>query len=164
MGPYCKSCFCTTIEKRVRKDLRIKFHLKAHEKLVVLNDQSKEEMVSEYIVKSIAKSIPLNITVQEQSNIPEDTRIIIPTSATKVAANFLKHMMLKNNLDKPGKNQIPLLESLNEDEIHTFAQFKNLPFKVIKSNDKFEELVKSIEEQYHSSTFGIVKSKKTLEP
>jgi len=163
MGPYCKSCFCTTIEKRVRKELRAKFQLKAHEKIVVINDNTKEAVVSEYILNSISKKIPLQIeVVSDTSKLPDDARIIIPTSATKISAEFLKHVMLKDQLSVKKEEEIPLLESVNEEEIVTFAQFKNLTYRV-QEQTKFESIVNKIEEQYPASSLGIVKSKKVLE-
>ncbi|MBU4492938.1 MAG: hypothetical protein KKA61_01060 [Nanoarchaeota archaeon] len=47
----CKACFCRLIEKRVKKEIRSKKLINEKEKILLLDNNSKEAKISEHIIK-----------------------------------------------------------------------------------------------------------------
>jgi len=49
----CKACFCKLIEKRVKKEIRSKKLINEKEKILLLDNNSKESRISEHIITGL---------------------------------------------------------------------------------------------------------------
>ena len=59
IGPACRSCFLKIIEKRVRKELRLNSQIKKNDKILIIDNGTKESAVGEFLLKSIIKDLPV---------------------------------------------------------------------------------------------------------
>jgi len=48
----CEGCFCKLIERRVKKEIRSKKLINEKEKVLLLDNSSKEARISEHIIKT----------------------------------------------------------------------------------------------------------------
>ena len=167
MKPYCRHCFCELIEKRVRKELRTAGNLKANETIMLIDDGSKESAVGSYLLHNISKSIPLTIksvsSIEEaEAQGSEEQRIAVCQSATMIAEDFLGELFYNTQDKKEEKKYLEVLSCVSEEEIITFANFRNLKYQSGESHHPMKEVLEKIESQYSGSTFGITKAKKIL--
>ncbi|MBD3310184.1 hypothetical protein GF351_03115, partial [Candidatus Woesearchaeota archaeon] len=55
LGDLCSRCFSRVIEKRVRKELRLKELIAKDDRILVVDDKSTEYHVSGHLLKNIIK-------------------------------------------------------------------------------------------------------------
>ena len=137
IGDLCKSCFIKIIEKRVRKHLRTEKSIKKNDKILIINNNSKEFYVGEYLLKRIIKDLPVKIDIKKSSK-PETlakyNKIIIPWSLDNEAEIALNINFNKKPKTKESKKTIKLLKCLSEEEIEMFARIKKFKYKKSKQS------------------------------
>jgi len=87
----CDTCFLFIIEKRIRREIRQKYSLKPNEKIAIVDNNSKESKITEYILKNLAKDMPLTIEVIPTYKENFD-KVFIPWNATDEANAFLEEI------------------------------------------------------------------------
>jgi len=171
LGELCKTCFVEVIEKRVRKELRTKNPLKKNNKIVIINNASKESAVSEYLLKKIIKGLPVDITIKKSSklNLPSKTvqkydKIIIPWSLEDEAAEFLELLFNKTPITKFSKKSIKLLKVLSEEEITMYTKIKKLKYnkQSKKKKSKVKIILDTLEKKYHGYKFSLLNSTRNI--
>lgn len=165
--PVCNTCFVKIIEHRVRKETRMKKVFKKHDKLLILDDGSKEARVSIYIMESIAKDMPIMVVEKKVKNTNADikdyckknkiNKIIIPWNADDEVELFVDSIFNKKKLKKD--KRIKLLRNILDKEVETFANIKGLRYR--KSKKKRTEIAKFLEDaekRYPGTRFSLVKA------
>ncbi|MBN1502565.1 hypothetical protein JW930_03405 [Candidatus Woesearchaeota archaeon] len=138
----CQTCFSRTIEKRVRKELRLKRLIKKNDQILVLDDGSLNAQTSIYLLKKIIKGLPANIRTKKKKysvlgGIINSTynKIIIPWTLDHEiyyylecllngkCPHYLGHYKLGNKL------YIKLLLPITQEESKTYAEINKVSFK-----------------------------------
>lgn len=167
----CKTCFLEKIEKRARKQLREYIFLNKDDKVLIIDNDSKESATNKYLFGKIIKGFPAKIivkkfenekAVQEYVKKEKINRIVIPKNADDLLKEQLENLLM-NKKEKKNENEIVLLAHVLDSEIEEFAKLLNLKYtkKEKKTNlmiDEFEKL----EEKYPGAKFGFLKSQKEL--
>ncbi len=158
IGPACKGCFLKIIEKRVRKDMRTNQLIKKNDKILILDNESKESVVGRFLLKSIIKDLPVKISISKskKSN-AKYNKIIVPWSLDDEAEKFLDTIFSKKKPAKHSKNEIMLLKNLSEEEIETFAKIKRFKYRK-KQRSKTKKMLDSLEKRYPGYKFSLLNS------
>ena len=113
-GKLCNGCFLKFIEKRVRKSVRLKKLFSRGNHVLVLDDRTKESLVSQNLLQSVLKH--LNVTVfvfevEDKFNLDEKKiraivktgsidKIVLPWSLDDEVEWFLEKMFKVFKLEK----------------------------------------------------------------
>ena len=167
IGKLCRPCFLGIIEKRVRKGLRIKKLIRKNDRILVVDNGSKESAVGGYLLKNIIKDLPVKITKIKTSKAitPKTTKrydkVIIPWSLDDEAEEFLEMLFNKKKKAKPGKKTIKLLKNVSEEEIELFAKIRKFRFRKAKKT-KIKQMLDNLEQRYPGYKFSLLKSTEGL--
>lgn len=164
-GPLCENHFIEMIEKRVRKELRTKKLIQKNDKILFINNGSKEYFVSNYLLKSIIKNLPVKINAKKSSKLnlisAKHNKIIIPWSLDDEAEEFLEFIFNKNKPKKLSKKAIKMLKNVSDEEIELFAKIKRFKYKkTIKS--KIKHMLDKLENKYPGYKFSLLNSIKQM--
>lgn len=172
LQPYCHSCFCRMIEKRVRKFIRVNKIFKKKDSICIINDHSHDFLNTEFLLKNIIKDLPVKIRIlkirikNRQDFLKNKTvlnllktktsKIIIPWTMDDEDENFLNGIF--NLKQKTKTNFIKLLIAITDEESAAFAKCRS--FKISKKEDKtdIKDFLNEIENKYPGSKFGLLKS------
>ena len=150
----------STIEKRVKKDIRLNNLFKKGEKVLVIDDNTKESFLTLYLLKKITKGLDLKIDVKKDVGDSEKyDKILLPADADDVAEEFMLKIT-QNKEKKKVPKTILFLKSVLDSEVAECA--KELGYEC--KNEKDESyLLDKIEAKYPGSKFGFLKSVKMLD-
>jgi len=180
IGPLCRECFLKVIEKRLRKDIRAAKSIQKNDKILLINNESKEYYVGEFLLKSIIKQLPVKIYVKKSKSLkmPQKIskkydKIIIPWSLDDEAEEFLNNIVGKNqNKSKKSaesKKEIRILKNISEEEIEFFAKIKKFKYKsaetktkAAKSRSKTKKMLDELEKRYPGYKFSLLNSIKQV--
>lgn len=166
----CNKHFLEVIEKRVRKFTRTNKIFKSNQKILILNDSSKEFYVSDYLVKSITKSLNVKISYQKiksRFNFKINKKhlscnlIILPWNLEDEADEFLSRFIKPNFKFKSyPKKQTKLLKNLLDNEIKIFADLKHFRYnkKTNKTNRPLVKFLDNMEKSHQETKFSLLKT------
>jgi len=170
----CESCFLKIIEKRARKEIRLKKLIRKNDNILIINDGSAEYFVSEYLLKKIIKDLPIKITTKKQKYELGDSvsgaynKIIVPWNADKEDEYFLKSIFENQDLKYRGhykiksKLYIKLLLTVLQAEVEIFAKIKGLKIKARKKTN-IGIMLDELEKEYPEMKFSLLKSFQELQ-
>ena len=87
VGSFCNKCYCTMIEKRIRKDIRLNKYMKKDQKVVLLKENTAEFFLTEYVLKNLQKSFPFKLGITEKPK--KEDILITPLCMDDLTENFL---------------------------------------------------------------------------
>ena len=173
-GKLCNSCFIKVIEKRVRKDVRLKRLFSRDDHILILDDKTKESIVSQYLLNSILNHLPVTIfifEIEDRFNLDEKNlkaivrtgcinKIVLPWSLDDEGECFLSKMFGKLDFEKQKKpERIKLLRNVSEKEIEVFAKIKRFKYKKLKPYNKdIREMLNTLEKKHPEIKFSVLKS------
>lgn len=164
MGRLCSSHFLELIEKRARKRLRTKKLIKKNDRILFINNESKEHYVGEFLLKSIIKDLPVKIEVKKSKTIALNnnitkkySKIIVPWSLDDEAEEFLNSLFNRKKPKSFSKKSVKLLKNLSEEEIDAFAKIKRFKYKK-KPKSKIKKMLDSLEQKYPGYKFSLLNS------
>ena len=149
----CKRCFCSNLERRVRKHLRGSSFIKKGKKVVVIDDGSKESQMIFFILKGLKFPFELKFP---KKRVP-GFEIVENTNLLDHAVGFFE-AMATNKLIKKKKSFAPL-EVVHPDEIDLFCEFKKLPGKRSKPKGGIVKALKEIEKDHPQVLFSVLNFK-----
>ena len=170
----CEKCFLKIIEKRVRKEIRLKKLIRKNDKILIINDGTAEFFVSEYLLKNIIKDLPVEITSSKQDYKLGDivngdyNKLIIPWNADKEDEYFLENIFSNQKSKYWGhfiikeKTYIKLLLPVLQAEVEIFAKIKGLKFKTRKKTN-ISNMLDKLEKEYPEVKFSLLKSSQELQ-
>lgn len=160
MGALCTSCFCDLIERRVRRELRALGGIAPKSHVAIIDDNSKESFVAEYIIRSIAQDMPLMITTIKPP-VDKDAfdQIVIPWDADDEAVLGLRNICEGRALAFGG---LKLLVCVSDAELEIFASEKGFVHpssQFIKGPaDPYTSFINATSAKYPGSVFGLARS------
>jgi sulfur transfer complex TusBCD TusB component (DsrH family) len=154
LGSFCSGCFTRIIEKRIRKDLSINKVFSPNDKVLLINDGSLKAMVSEYILKSISKDIPLRIDIKREKTAKKYDKIVTSDSLDNDIEEFLVSIFKKNPFKK--SKEVHLLRTISDKELLVFAKILKIKGTIKKT--KLGKILDQLENKYPGSKFGLFRS------
>ena len=184
----CKSCFCKLIERRVKKEIRSKELINEKEKILLLDNNSKEAKISEHILNT-AYNNRLNMIIVKANHfklgyLDKKTKeiikknkikqVIIPWNLDNEIIYFTENLFNKGNFKFLGNfkqnkiSYIKLLRNVLESECLLFAKCKKFKFKEKPKKDKQRKDIKNmldkIDKKHSETKFSLLKSIEHLVP
>ncbi len=171
----CKDCFLQIIQKRVRKELRIKEPIERNDKILIIDDGSAGAKLSEYLFRDIIKDLPVEIVVKKMKYelgkkvAGKYDKLIIPWSTdyedeyfleclfTGKKPNYLGHYTLED------KRYIKLLIQVTDQETKDFADIKKMYYQIKKKDSQVTRFLTKLEEEYPSIKFSLLNSIRYLD-
>lgn len=155
----CSRCFIYIIEKRVRKQLRTTKPIKKASQVAVLDDNTKESMISLHLLKNLQSDLPFKITVLKRyPPTNKYSHLFIPWNANDEANLFLINIFEKKSIVVKGDK---LLGSVSEKELNKLCEV--LKIKKTKTKRKYDNVLDKFEEMHPEAVFSIIKSSSLLE-
>lgn len=172
-GPICDVCLLKLIEKRVRREIRIKKLFTRTDSILILDDSSLEFALSKHLLSNIIKSKDVNFSTLKIKNrfeldIKELKRFVRKNKITKMVLPWnleneveLQLTKMFSNLKKD-KQKLPiikLLRNVSQREIVEFAKIKKFKGKQIKPyNPEINNLLGELEKNHPEIKFSTIKS------
>lgn len=155
------------IQKKARRELRLNKYFTNKEKVIVIDDDSKESKFILCILDEIFNK-RLNVGVAKKFNFKNNkiNKIIIPWSLDKEInseiLNFFENKKLMNesekNINKKGNNKIiKLFKTIDDDEIVCYLSTKRVPFHN-SGRKNSNEFIDSLEKLYPGTKNTMLKS------
>ena len=145
---YCDLHFSESIEKRVRKDIRINQPLDLKKKYYLPKDKTSEIKIAEDILKNIFGK---NLKIENTTDLNKKN-LILPKSLDEESSDFLESYFNNKHLSK--NEHINPLKSLTQKEIVEIARIMKIQYKPKKTLKMLEEL----EEKYSGTLFSVARS------
>jgi len=146
--PLCKSCFCRVITKRIRKDARINKWFKKGDKIYA------DTPLLQHLINKIIPNLPKKIV--KTKNITN--KIIISSTTDDIIAASLDNIFHNKKIKLGDKKEIPLLRSITDEEVATYARFQKIPFKPKQKNKDLLNFINIIQEKHAETKSSLVKS------
>jgi hypothetical protein len=169
----CRNCFLEIIEKRVRKELRINQLIEKNDKILIIDDDSKESKINMFLLKEIIKGLPVEISIKKMrfilgENIPGNyNKILVPWNADR-EGEYLLSCVLDNKKPKylwhykiMKKTYIKLLLPITSDELIIYAKIRGVKSKEEKKSEMIA-MIQKLEKEYPETIFSLVKSAKEI--
>ena len=183
----CKTCFCKLIERRVKKEIRSKNLINEKEKILLLDNNSKEARISEHILNTtynnrlnLIKVKVNNFKLGSLGNKTKETikdnkikQVIIPWNLDDEIIYFTENLFNKGNFKFLGNFKqnkifhIKLLRNVLESECLLFAKCRKFKFKEKPKKDKqrkdIKKMLDKIDKKHAETKFSLLKSIGQLE-
>lgn len=167
LGNLCDNCFINIIQKRVKKELRNKWNFKKDQRILIVENDTKEGKVNVYLAQLITNKLPALIDIKNNVDLDKELDnydiIFIPWSLDNEVEEFLSEVF-KNEIfiSKYKSKVIKLLRGLSEEEIEMIAKIKNISF-IEEEKSELEKFIENIEKKYPGSKFALLKSKEIID-
>ena len=157
--------FCEIIEKRIRKNIRLRYPFSKNDCILAADD------LTAYLLNKILKDMPAKV-YSRKTNIEQllkkdkktsefikknrINKIVIPWTADDECCIFLKSVFS----NKP-KKKIPYVKFLltaTDDEIGKFAKINRIPWKPNKKDRKILQFIEELNKLYPQTKFSLLKS------
>jgi len=183
----CKTCFCKLIERRVKKEIRSKNLINEKEKILLLDNYSKEARISEHILNTTYNNrlnlIKVKVNNFKLGSLNKKTKeiikknkikqVIIPWNLDDEIIYFTENLFNKGNFNFLGNFKqnkifhIKLLRNVLESECLLFAKCRKFKFKEKPKKDKqrkdIKKMLDKIDKKHAETKFSLLKSIGQLE-
>lgn len=158
----CRGCFLEIIEKRVRKEFRLKELVKKNDSLLIIDDNTYDAKNLIYLVKKIIGKMPVALKIKKEKyelGKKFKGKVMVPWNLDDEVSMFLSYFFENKEIKYIGHydNIIKPLIVVTDDESKAFAKIMKFKFKE-KKKDYVKEFLDKIEEKYPGTKFGIKKS------
>lgn len=150
---YCRSHFLELMEKRVRKNLRVRELIDIQKSYYLFDDDSSEAKITEYFLNKIFRGY-LKLKIGNKKSGKEIR--IVPTNLDEQSIIFLNFFM-ENKNEKKRKEIMPL-EVIQQKEIQILCEILKIFFVPRVKKDILEEL----EKKYPGTKFSLFQSRMNL--
>lgn len=158
---YCNSCFCSVIERRIRKSLRQENPIIKGEHLLVFGT------FTHTILRTVIKELPVNSTVLEteeefqkaKKSFPE-ARCVLPGTMEHGLCVFLDGVF-HGRVEKAESPDIMLFSSLTMQELTKYVELQGIILPAPQQGELFS-LLNKLEDKYPSTKYSLLKSVKTI--
>jgi hypothetical protein len=166
IGNLCENHFIELIEKRVRKQLRTGKIIKKNDRILFINNESKEYYAGYHLLKSIIKGLPVKIEIKKSKSLnPKPAKkydkVIVPWSLDDEAEEFINLLFNKKKPKKFSKKSVKLLHNVSEEEIELFAKIKRFKYRKTKKS-KIKQMLDKLENRYPGYKFSLLNSTKQM--
>jgi len=166
---FCRNCFVSIIEKRVRKDLRVSEKIRKGDALLIIDDGSCSAKLNIQLIKKIVGDIT-KIKVKKQKNfeiskkIDFKGKIIVPWNLDDEILLFMRRFFSNEPFRYLGNynNIVKPLVCLKQNECELYCKLLRIKFNKRKEKKDLTEFIEKIEKKYPGTKFGILKSSKQM--
>ena len=116
----CGKCFCRTVEKRIRRYIRLKYPLKKEDTLNIMDDNSLDAKVLIFAMKNLQEDFPFKLKALKAA--PRGGMIAFPWNLDDAAASFVEGVIFKKAFKMPPAP----LSVVHPEEIKIFAKIKGI--------------------------------------
>ncbi len=159
----------TAIEKRARKNARINKAFSAGDRILVIDNHSKESEINKYLVPRVIKDLPAKIFIcKTDARIKKNkiNKVVVPANLDQECCKFLDAYFQNKQFKetgykiKKGKTEyIKLLQNITEDECRQFAKERRFKFKENKAEKKqTHEFLQALSKTHPEIRFSLLKS------
>jgi len=141
-----KSSFCRLIEKRVRKDLRLRELFKKNDVIYV------KDSLSRLFIDLIVGELPKKFTKDPK----KANKIVVKYTMDDKCNDFIEKLFYKK--EKKAWKGISVLETITDKEALLFARYNNIKFIPNKKDEKTKEMLDKLENMYPQTRFSISRS------
>ncbi len=146
-----------SIEKRVRKDIRINNPFSKKERVLVIDDSSKESFLIIYLLKKITKGLELDIDIQKQKDVSalktaRYDKIVIPADADDSINQLIEWIAKRKGARRENKKRVSILRMILDKEVSEAAA------KLGYKSHKTANMLDMLEARYPGSKFATLKS------
>ena len=183
----CKACFCRLIEKRVKKEIRSKKLINEKEKILLLDNNSKEAKISEHIIRVAYNNrvdlLKVKVNALKIGHLSEKTKkiikknkikqVLIPWSLDDEIIYFTENLVKRGdfkflgNFTQDKVFYIKFLINILESECLLFAKCKKFKFRDEQEKEKQKKAIKNmldkIDKKHAETKFSLLKSIDQLE-
>ncbi|MBU3941425.1 MAG: hypothetical protein KKF74_00770 [Nanoarchaeota archaeon] len=178
----CRGCFCKLIEKRVKKEIRSKKLINEKEKILLLDNNSKEAKISEHIIRAAYNNrvdlLKVKVNALKIGHLSEKTKeiikknkikqVIIPWNLDDEIIYFTENLFNKgdfkflSHFTQDKIFYIKLLRNVLESECLLFANCRKFKFKDKPEKDRQKKVIKNmldkIDKKHSETKFSLLKS------
>lgn len=165
----CSECFSRIIEKRIRKELRVRKLIRKNDKLLVFDGLSLYflKKILTMPVKTVFKKLDVvvdetiftNKTLEKLKSKHKTNKTIVPWTLDNETSYFLESLMenKKPRYISYVDGFVKLFRTIQEDELIQFAKIKKMGFKLMKANTA-KEILDVMDSKYSETKFSLLKS------
>lgn len=160
----CQNCFLELIEHRAKKALS-KQNLKKGDKILIIDDGSKEFYAADFLFRKLMDKVPLTIDTKKKETVDvekaqkEYTAIIVPQDMDDAAETLIIAMINNKQLKKD--KTINVLENIYDREVKLFADIKKFKYTEQEQSD-IKKALNKIETKHPNSEFAMLQSLKAM--
>lgn len=154
VGSLCSFCFCSILEKRVRKVLRSHDWIKPNERVFFVRDGSLESNVGFFIFKKIVGSVPF-VLVEGEKFEGEFDKVIVPWSTDAEVVEKLDAIFKGESFPIKNNNVVRLLKELPLSEIFRYAGFQGI--KGVVNRDSLGVLIEGLDNVYPGTWWSLLR-------
>ncbi len=147
---YCKNCFISIIEKRLRKYFR-HYMLKKKNRVVV------KDAVSRYVFENVVH-VPLQILKRK---IKKTDFVVSLDTADDAVVAYLGHLFFAKKYVKLSKTMLQPFRCLTDEELLLYCDYNKLDFKPQKN--PLKQKLHALEQHYPGTLHALEKSMRDLE-
>jgi hypothetical protein len=157
LGAFCSRCFCTTIEKRIRKYVRVNRIFSKHDRIVAVGE------LNHYLVPRIIQGLPVELKLAKRTPKNGRGKIVVVRSADDLACAFVGQV-LSNSVKRDGhETDISIVRVATDRELQLFAKFRKIRFEPNPKNAEIRGMLDTLEAKHPETKFSILKSMEQLE-
>lgn len=145
----CNKCFARTIEKRIRKYIRLNSPFRKNDRILVKGSLNK------YLIPRIIKHLPCRICCQKAKG--RINKIVVQWTLDDETNLFLKHLFTGKKA-KQNPRHIKPLKVITDREAERFAGIKKLKFKPNRKDKEVQHFINEMEKSYPDTKYKIFKS------
>lgn len=138
--------FCKTIEKRIRKNLRINKLFRKNDRIYV------KDKLSRFLIDNIIGTLPKKFV----NNKNKANKVVVKYTLDDECQDFLEKFMFNKKIKKV--KGVSLLKTITDKEALLFAKYNNIKFSVNKKNKKITEILDKLEKLYPQIRYSLRKS------
>lgn len=145
------------IEKRVRKDIRLNNPFSKKERVLVIDNGSKESFLTVYLLKKITKGLDLDMDIQKQKGVSASKtakygKIVVSADADDSINQFIERIANGNGAGRENKKILSLLRTVLDKEVSKAAA------KLGYDSSETANMLDLLEARYPGSKFATLKS------
>jgi len=151
----CAKCFSRLIEKRIRKNVRLKKAFANNDKILVIGDLAK------YFITSILGERPVKVFYRASVNKEfvkknKINKIVRTWTLDDVANEFLSEVLLGEKIKK--RKYIDILSCITDSEAELFSKLHKIKFIVNKKDKDIVKLLKTLSDKHTHAKFSLLQN------
>ncbi|MFH1510635.1 MAG: hypothetical protein ABIF10_03005 [Candidatus Woesearchaeota archaeon] len=151
LGRLCKICFCQTIEKRIRKYVRINKVFSKNDRIIAVGP------LNQYLIQRIIEGLPAKIISAKR---PGKGKNIILKTADDIACELLQGMLQ----NRKTKNQhTSIVRVCTDEELMLFCKYRKISFKPNNKDPDVMKILNTLQKKHPETKFSVAKSEEKMQ-
>ena len=157
-GRYvCSRCFCSLLEKRIRKHIRLNKLFRKDDRILVLGE------VNKFFIESILKKLPVKLFFRkDRKSGKKINKIVVEWTLDDEINEFMKAVLEGKKIRKKDKRHVKLLKVVTDKEVLLFAKFNKIKFKANKKDPLVQKFLDEVEEKHPNIKYNLLNNIREL--